>query len=364
MSAIETWEKFLHRSLATRLETEPFSDYVRLLNAKYPLPPWRISDLFLRPMEYNDAALDISIIHYLQVMIGLELVDVPSVLRALWRYSSCRPENEETQIPNGTADNNAAEGEKAEEKEEKPVGNKGKRWKNSWSTEEILFYRLTKHISSGTVPRGAQEAVDLVLICIKWMQAVLAAGQAAHETLLGHTEEMNAQNMALGTLIVSIVESGMVQNVINKGFMAKALRKDFSKNLATFVPFLLQSSPQNAARLEVFRTQTMVAIEPVDKKEAAANKEIDEILDEGMGLGPDNMVIAEIPVVNSRAGLYIYLDSLVSPFVLFDSIRALTEFQLVARPLIDDNLIFAYLHNRYQVRVPERIKGSFTHEQT
>ena len=190
------------------------------------------------------------------------------------------------------------------------------------------------------------------------MEIVIAAGQTEHERLLGHPgemnpqkniEEMNAQNMALGTLIVSVVESGMVQKVIHKGFMPKAMRKEFSKTLGAFVSFLLPSSPHSAERLEVFRTQTMVAIEPVDKKEAAANKEIDEILDEGLGV--DIMVIPDVPVVNSRAGLYIYLNSLVGfiPSAGFDLVL-LTRFQLVARPLIDDEAIFAYLHNRYQVR--------------
>lgn len=55
------------------------------------------------------------------------------------------------------------------------------------------------------------------------------------------------------------------------------------------------------------------------------------MLDEGLNLGMDSLVIADVPSINSRAGLYIYLSAL-----------------LVARPLIDDNAIFGYLQNRYQ----------------
>ena len=84
--------------------------------------------------------------------------------------------------------------------------------------------------------------------------------------------------------------------------------------MTAFVPLLLQTSPQSAARLELFRTQTLVAIQPVEVKEQTdAHKEIDEILDETMNLGIDSIVVAELPIMNSRAGLYLYLNSLVGP---------------------------------------------------
>jgi mediator of RNA polymerase II transcription subunit 5 len=92
----------------------------------------------------------------------------------------------------------------------------------------------------------------------------------------------------------------------------KPVRKELKDTLANFVPLLLQSSPQSAARLELFRTQTILAIEPVDKKERAADKEIEEILEEGMALGVESMVVGDMPTMNSRAGLYVYLNSLVS----------------------------------------------------
>jgi mediator of RNA polymerase II transcription subunit 5 len=127
-----------------------------------------------------------------------------------------------------------------------------------------------------------------------------------------HTAEMTAQNMALGTLIIAVVENGRVLHALGKGSVPKPVRKELKDTLANFVPLLLQSSPQSAARLELFRTQTILAIEPVDKKERAADKEIEEILEEGMALGVESMVVGDMPTMNSRAGLYVYLNSLVS----------------------------------------------------
>ena len=65
-----------------------------------------------------------------------------------------------------------------------------------------------------------------------------------------------------------------------------------------------------AQRLELFRTQNLLPLEPVDKKAQAANDEIDQIIDSTMGI--DAVPVVDLPVVNSRAGLYVYLHSLVS----------------------------------------------------
>jgi mediator of RNA polymerase II transcription subunit 5 len=318
MSSTQTWQTFLAHSLATRLEPETFSSYVQILSTKHPLPPSRVSDLFLRPTDNNNASLDPRIPRYVQVLLGLELITVPSILRALWRYSSYGALKSGG---SGTAD----EGNK-EQEDGAQNGNKLKkgkkddrqRWTNSYAAEEMLFYRLAKHVSSGTAPRDIQEAVELLLICIQWMEVVTSTNQAAHEILslaTSHTEEMNAQTMALGTLVVAVVENGQVLQAIGKGSAPKGTGKELSKALENFVPLFLQNSPQSAARLELFRTQTLAAVEPAEKKdkEVVTGGEIDDILDESMGLGIESVVVQDLPTVNSRAGLYVYLNSLVIP---------------------------------------------------
>ena len=94
-------------------------------------------------------------------------------------------------------------------------------------------------------------------------------------------------------------------------FQTAEIRKSLSQTLATFVPFLSHNSPQIAARLELFLTQTLAVLEPVDKKVQAANAELNDIIDESMGLGIESIVVADMPVMNSRAGLYVWLNSLV-----------------------------------------------------
>lgn len=134
------------------------------------------------------------------------------------------------------------------------------------------------------------------------------------------------------------------------------MRKALSKSLANFVPAIVQGSSQEtqgtaqiAARLEMFRTQTLAGFEPVDKKKQAANKEMNELFDETVGL--QSIVLQPLEIARSRAGLYIYLSAAVStmPFGHDPLVRCLLiNLQLTGRPLLDDTSLYAYLHNRFE----------------
>lgn len=86
-------------------------------------------------------------------------------------------------------------------------------------------------------------------------------------------------------------------------------RKALSQSLASFIPSIMQNASQIAERLELFRTETLAGFEPIDKKKEAANAEMDELLDETLGL--QNLAIPDLHVDKSRAGLYIYLNAAV-----------------------------------------------------
>lgn len=91
--------------------------------------------------------------------------------------------------------------------------------------------------------------------------------------------------------------------------MKQEARKALSESLAVFVPSIMQSASQIAGRLELFRTETLASFDPVDKKKESANAEMDDILDSTVGL--ENFVVPEMPIANTRAGLYIYLNAAV-----------------------------------------------------
>jgi mediator of RNA polymerase II transcription subunit 5 len=289
------WHTFLTRSLVTRLDNDTFTSYIPILLSQCPLPPSRIAEIFLEPNDPRILAPDPRVPRYIQILLTLGTVNAPAILRALLRFSTAGAASTQgVQIEDG-----------------KSQGKEG-RWGNSYATEEMLFYRIAKFVSSGFAPKGNVEAGELLVVLVKWMETSLSAYHAAQGMLElgGMMEELTAQIMALGTLAIAVLENDMIMNVIAKGRGARG--KDLSKVLGNFVPMLLQSSPQSAARLELFRTQTLLVLEPMQKKDESAAKEIDEILDDHLAMGGiDNIVVAELPTVNSRAGLYIYLNSLV-----------------------------------------------------
>jgi mediator of RNA polymerase II transcription subunit 5 len=309
MSAAQSWSKFLSHCLATRLEPESFESYVQLLSSKYPLSPVHVSDLFLRPSATNDGSLDPRIPRYIQVMVGLELVNIPAILRALRKYSTFGTVLE---IQDAVGQNKGAPAS-GEDDGRRKAGERRKRWSNSYAIEETLFYQAARYITSGKSPKNIQESIDLILVSIKWMELVTSAGNKASEMLsFGHAQaqEMSTTATALGTLMVAVVDNDRVVQALNKKSCPKGTTAQLSKALADFISLLMPSHPPTAGRLELFRSQTLVAMEPLEKKSSSSNA-IDDMLEEGLNLGMDNLVVADVPSINSRAGLYIYLSALV-----------------------------------------------------
>lgn len=87
------------------------------------------------------------------------------------------------------------------------------------------------------------------------------------------------------------------------------MRKELSQSLTDFM-HTLQHAPGVVERLEVFRSETLGRLDSVDKNsQAAANAAMDELLDPAVGL--DNLVIPDMLIPNTRAGLYVYLNAAV-----------------------------------------------------
>ncbi|KAI0376646.1 Med5-domain-containing protein [Hypomontagnella monticulosa] len=313
----EEWTKFLDRCKASRLDLDAFDCYVELLYSKHPLPPSIIADICLKPHPSNHDTLDPRIPRYIQVLSSRQLIDTPSVLNALYRYSTSHVQAQS--IGNLIPD----------DKDGQPP----LRWGNSYATEEVIFYRLTKAVAQGPGIKTAGEALEVCKLMAKWMALFTSASTAFAQDVMGdlHStqsrDEMETARAAFVMLLLGISENQKVLSTLSRP-LAKNARRALSESLTHFIPSILQSASQIAGRLELFRTETLASFEPVDKKKDTTNPVIDDI-ESTMAL--DNFMVTEIPNVNSRAGLYIYLNA-----------------ALVGRPLIEDAVLFSYLNNRYQ----------------
>ncbi|KAI1175462.1 mediator of RNA polymerase II transcription subunit 5 [Nemania sp. FL0916] len=315
------WARYVARSLCRRLDADEFDAAIPSLYNRHPLLPAAIADICLRPQPSNHESLDPRVSRYLQVLAQRKLVDTPSILSGLYAYST----SQMYLRPAPAAAAAAATGAGAN-----PTA---LRWASSYSPEEVMFYRLSKDVRVGTAIRNTGEALGICVLMARWMTMFTTASAALAQDVIVQLqntsrEDMEAARAAFVMLLLSVCENHHVLRGLSRP-SAQNVRRILSESLTSFIPSLLQSSSQIASRLELFRTETLASFEPVDKnKKEVPNLDIDD-LESSMAL--DSIVIPDVPISNTRAGLYIYLNA-----------------SLVGRPLIDDAILFSYLHNRYQ----------------
>lgn len=311
--AVQYWSDFVARCIAQRLGSERFHDFVRLVHAQHPLPPILVADLFLRPQPSNRVSLDPRVPPYVRVLTQLGYMDAPSILRVMYKYSALH-----------------ALAKPSPEVKTEEAGDKTVRWQESSWAEEVMFYHVIKTMFEGTAFTDAKTGLELVGITCKWMD--LFVQTFAAEALVGThdrqaREEMVTVRAALAPLLLRLVDNEALLRIISRP-PAKGLRKHLSDSLGHFIQ-TFQPAPLYLERLEIFRTQTLAQLDPVDEKKQAANAAMDELLDSTVGL--ESFVVADIPIANSRAALYIYLNA-----------------ALVGRPVLDDSMLYAFLNNKYQ----------------
>ncbi|PQK11696.1 hypothetical protein BB8028_0003g03200 [Beauveria bassiana] len=341
--AVKYWSDFVARCIVQRLDSNRFLDFVQLVHARHPLPPVLVADLFLRPQPSNRVSLDPRIPPYVRILAQLRYVDAPSILRVLYKYSALHAHDRPPLPLPSSLPENGGDGEtmKKEEDEEKGAAGAGGvmrqdkmvRWQESAWAEEVLFYHVIKTMFEGTAFTDAKTGLELVDITCKWMDlfvhasSELAADMLANKHDRQARDEMETVRAALVPLLLRLVDNHELLRIISKPF-AKGIRKHLSESLGNFIQ-TVQPPPLYIERLEIFRTQTLAQLDPIDEKKKAANAAMEELLDSTVG--SDNFVIPEILISNSRAALYVYLNA-----------------ALVARPVLDDSMLYAFLSNKYQ----------------
>ncbi|KAK4033848.1 hypothetical protein C8A01DRAFT_19269 [Parachaetomium inaequale] len=335
-AAVAAWELFLHRALTRRLDPDTFAAYLPIHFAEHPLPPVIVADILLRPTPLQHYSLDPRVPLYLNRLLKQRRVDVAAVLRALFKYSSAH-----LRVPSpDAADALVADGIKKEdgEGEGEGVGAGGPqkttrqivRWQNSYEDEETILWWLAQALHQGSGIKTAQNVIQVAKVLAKWMGLFAEAAAAFSRDAFGSIHGLQAGDetedarTAFVLLLIAFSETPLVLATLERP-ACKDLCQMLSDALRVFIPCLLQTLPAMASRLELFRAETLGRYLPPEKKDAEVNSYMDNLID------MDSLQVPEVPVVNSRAGLYIYLSA-----------------ALVGRPMADDSALFTYLHNRYQ----------------
>lgn len=195
--AVDEWDRFLAQCILKRLDPEPFDTYVSVLYSRHPLPPAVVADIFLKPQPANRESLDPRVPRYIQVLSEKKLIDTPSILKALYKYSTSHTQAQavghaDIEVAQTTAD---------------------WRWKSSYGQEETIFYRLTKAVALGTGIKSFGDAVAVCKIVAKWMTLFTQAATAFAQDILNQLqakEDMETSRAAFVMLLLGVCENPIV----------------------------------------------------------------------------------------------------------------------------------------------------------
>lgn len=311
---VKEWTLFLDRCLEGRIQADLFAAALVQLHARSPLPGPKLAALLLRPRSAGASSIDPRVIIYLERLLALKKVDAADVLSATFSFSKDR-------LPK-TGDETAP---------------RDSQWNNPPELEEIVFHRLHKAFAAEERPVNNSEAIRTLIIVTRWMQAMVTShtSDTMIQAMAGIQQQPQQQSInvreGLGVLVVGIIENPKILLILNNP-KGKDIRKNFTQSLSTFIPFLShtsvgsQNSLELANRLEMSQKQHDFYDKlPTINGEASENA--------GLEVAVLQLeAVIDLPILNTRAGLYIFLNSL-----------------LVARPLTDDFTIVNYLHSRYKL---------------
>ncbi|KAF1849615.1 Med5-domain-containing protein [Cucurbitaria berberidis CBS 394.84] len=312
-SIAKEWNVLLDACIAHRIQADLFADLVAELYAQYPIPGDKLASLLLRPRYARPISIDPRVVVYLEKMLACKKIDAADVLTAAFQSSKDR-------LPKTGADNAA---------KHVPLTNPP-------NLDEIVFLRLQHAFVTDARPLTNYEGIRTLMVVTRWMQAMVTSHtsdtmiQAMTGIQQPQQQSINVRE-ALGMLLVGIVENQKMLQILDhpKG---KDIRKKFTQSFSSFIPFLShnsvgsQTSLQLANRLELSQKQ-----HDFYEKISTVHGESSE--NTGLEVAALQLdAVMDLPHLNTRAGLYVFVNSL-----------------LVARPLTDDFTIINYLHSRYKL---------------
>ena len=199
---MEKWAAFFASCMYAPVDIPHFNIIATKLSRRHLLPPAAVADALYRPTSISRYSLSAQGSVYTYALLKLDLLDVPSILRALFKYSTFR--NVET----------------PEAKKESETSTL--RWKKSYSHEEVLMFGLSKMVLGGTRPKSKGEAIGIIKTLVDWMKLLVMA-QASDDMMQSvgagsdsHNQETTAVKLSVGALLLAATESKTINDVLKK----------------------------------------------------------------------------------------------------------------------------------------------------
>ncbi|KAJ5133975.1 hypothetical protein N7526_005340 [Penicillium atrosanguineum] len=309
----EQWKTFLHRCLAHRVDVDEFKGLTKLMLARSPVKENELLDLLLEARASSVIAWDPLLPVYVDSLCKIGRVKSAAALVALLRHSSIR---------------------------EMSV----KRRASTLMTDIKVIQDVMMAVSTGSIPRSVAEAADLYAATVEW---IVAVGAWHHDSLGGEQgsglmSSPDAVSLfeSLGILLAALSGTPKGLEMLSSDDR-QDLKTKLGQALSSYLPLCVDVSLPLRHRLDTVQKDFNLYGEQ-------SSKPLGHPAIDGMNVNALQFEssVMDGPVINTRAGLYVYLNSM-----------------LAGRPLVDDSILINYLTNRYEghqeALVAEIVTASF-----
>ncbi|KAB8255036.1 mediator of RNA polymerase II transcription subunit 5 [Aspergillus pseudonomiae] len=324
MTSSEQWGAFLHQCLMRRIDATEFKTLSKILFRRCPIAEGTLLDVLLEIRLATGIKWDPLLPLYIDCLCKMGKVQTSTVLTSLLKYSSI---HDKPQSP----DSEAVQSKKALKY-------------YTLMTDIRVIQDAMLSVSTGSTPKSLAEAVGIFSAIIDWIQAVVAWHNNhidPNQQTGGLMSSPDAVSLfeSLGILLTALSGTGKGIEVLSSD-SHEALKVKLGQALSAYLPLCMEVSLPLRNRLDSLQKGFNLYGEP-------PNKSLQSMMDNvNVNALQFEASVMDGPVINSRAGLYIYINAM-----------------LVGRPLVDDSMLLNYLTNRYgghyDVLVEEVITATF-----
>ncbi|KAJ5745445.1 hypothetical protein N7520_010627 [Penicillium odoratum] len=298
----EKWRTFFHQCLAHRVDVDEFKDLSKLMLIRSPVKEDELLDMLLEARGASTITWDPLLPVYVDGLCKAGQVKSSSALTSVLKHSSIRDQNQRNNI-------------------------------SSLMTDIKVIQDVMLSISAGAIPRSVNEAAELYAATVEWIFAVVSSHKDSldspeHEGLMSSPDAVSLIE-SLGILLAAL--SGTAKGVetlssdSQKGVL-KGLKQKLGLALSAYIPLCVDVSLPLRQRLDALQKEfNLYGEQP--------SKALDHSAIEGLNVNALQFEasVMDGPIINTRAGIYVYLNSM-----------------LAGRPLVDDSILINYLTNRYE----------------
>ncbi|KAL4784349.1 mediator of RNA polymerase II transcription subunit 5 [Aspergillus varians] len=322
MGASEQWRAFLHRCLLHRIDAAEFRDLSKLLFQRCPIGDALLLDALFATRRSSGVNWDPLLPLYIDCLCKTGRVQISTVLASLLQHSSIRDK------PSSSAD----------------VASLKKKTKcYTLMTDIRVVQDALLSISAGVTAKTFPEGIHTLSAVADWIQAIIAwhNGLLDAEQPVGIMGSPDAVLLfeSVGILLVTLSGTAKGLEVLSAN-SHEALKIRLGQALSAYLPLCEDVSPHLRPRLDMLQKEFNLYGQPPSKLDVSMmdNVNVNALQFEAS--------VIDGPTINSRAGLYVYINAM-----------------LVGRPLVDDSILLNYLLNRYaghyEVLIEEIITASF-----